>query len=103
MPVDCTHLEQLYCQYAFYFLPEGQLPLLYHNCTRFPSASVIKVPVRLAWAVLERKGEVDPRSAEGERAELCCLDGAPQVQEAGLSWLLRSRHRLYGCSASWGN
>jgi len=88
MPVDCTHLEQLNCQYAFYFRPEGQPPQLYRNCARFPAASVIKVPVLLAWTVLERKGEVD-------RVELCCLDDEPQVQGAGLSWLLRSRRLPY--------
>jgi len=84
MPVDRTPLESLNCQYAFYFHPQGQPPLLVHNCTRFASASIIKVPVLLAWNVLERQGEVD-------RAELCRLDDEPQVQGSGLSWMLRSR------------
>jgi len=52
------------------------------------SASIIKVPILLAWVYLERAGLVD-------RAELCDLDAEPQVQGAGFSWLLRARRLPY--------
>ncbi len=58
------------------------------NHDRFVSASLIKVPILLAWLELERAGEVS-------RAELCNLDAEPQVQGAGYSWLLRARQIPY--------
>lgn len=81
-------LEPLGGLYAFYYRAEDQKPILLANCEKFPSASLIKVPVLLAWLALERTGEVD-------RNELCNLDSLPQVEGAGLSYLLRTRHLPY--------
>jgi beta-lactamase class A len=79
-----SYLEQMNCQYAFYFAPTNGTPLFEANHTRFSSASLIKVPILLAWVHLERAGEVS-------RTELCNLDAEPQVQGAGFSWLLGAR------------
>ncbi len=65
-------LAQLGCQYAFYFCPAAGQPIFQANHERFSSASIIKVPILLAWLVLERAGEVS-------RDELCDLDAEPQV------------------------
>jgi beta-lactamase class A len=85
---EITTLEQLGCQYALYFAPTGGAPVFQANHERFSSASLIKIPILLAWVSLERSGEVD-------RAELCNLDAEPQVQGAGFSWLLRARRLPY--------
>ncbi len=77
-------LAGLTCDYALYYRPRGGEPLLLKNCDLFPAASIIKVPILFAWAYLERLGRVN-------RAEMCELDLEPQVQGAGLSWLLRTR------------
>jgi len=79
---------RLTCDYALYFRRRGREPIFVHTADLFPAASIIKVPILLAWAHLERAGEVD-------RTELCDLDAEPQVQGAGLSWLLRSRQLPY--------
>lgn len=79
---------RLQCDYALYFRRQGHEPIFVHTADRFPSASIIKVPILFAWVYLERAGEVD-------RAEMCDLDAEPQVQGAGLSWLLRSRQLPY--------
>lgn len=81
-------LEQLRCQHAFCYISAGGEPLIVQTQQRFPSASIIKVPILLAWVYLERSGEVS-------RAELCDLDAEPQVQGAGFSWLLRARRLPY--------
>ena len=81
-------LEQLGCQYAFYYKPLNGASFFQANQQRFFSASIIKVPILLAWLFLERAGEVD-------RAELCSLDAEPQVQGAGFSWLLHARQLPY--------
>lgn len=81
-------LDTLSCQYAFYFSSPGQEPVLLKNCDRFLSASIIKVPILLAWLRLEQQSQVN-------RAELCNLDSVPQVQGAGFSWLLRGRMLPY--------
>lgn len=81
-------LNGLGCQYAFYFASRGKAPLQIANHERFYSASMIKVPILLAWLALEERGEVS-------RAEICDLDAEPQVQGAGFSWLLRQRHLPY--------
>jgi beta-lactamase class A len=78
----------LSCSYAFYFAPTGGIPFSHANQERFSSASLIKVPILLAWIALERTGEVS-------RNELCDLDAEPQVQGAGFSWLLRARQLPY--------
>lgn len=78
-------LESSGAQYAFYFRKQGQSqPLYAANCERFHSASLIKLPLLLAWVLLERSGEV-------HRTEVCDLDAEPQVQGAGFSWMLRAR------------
>ncbi len=85
-------LEKNGGQYAFYSRQSGQPPLLQANVdadlTRFSSASLIKIPILLAWVYLERSGQI-------HRAELCDLDSEPQVQGAGFSWLLRGRKIPY--------
>ena len=81
-------LDRLGARYAFFFRRENQAPLRQGNCARFRSASIIKVPILLAWLHLERKGLVS-------REELCDLDAEPQVQGAGFSWLLRARALPY--------
>jgi len=78
-------LQNTGCLYAFYFAQKGDTPYFRGNCDRFLSASIIKIPILLAWVYLERLGEV-------HRSEWCCLDDEPQVQGAGFSWLLRERH-----------
>ncbi len=77
-------LDALPCQYAFYFRRYGQPPFYQANAERFLSASIIKIPILLAWVHLERAGLVS-------RTEICKLDDEPQVQGAGFSWLLRAR------------
>jgi beta-lactamase class A len=74
--------------YAFYYKIANQQPFLQFNCSRFSSASIIKVPLLLAWLHLEKIGQVD-------RAEICNLDDEPQVRGAGLSHLLRARRLPY--------
>lgn len=83
-----TALNQLGCQYAFHYQVEGQPPDQVANCQRFRSASIIKVPILLAWAWLERQGLVD-------RSELCNLDSEPQVQGAGFAWQMKARRLPY--------
>jgi len=75
-------------QYAFYFKSKDQPPVLAANADRFPAASIIKVPLLLAWAHLERRGEL-------HRSEICDLDGEIQVKGAGFSWLLAQRKLPY--------
>ncbi len=85
-------LDENGAQYAFYCRKEGQEPIFKTNVDsqrgRFAAASIIKIPILLAWVKLERRGEVN-------RAELCDLDAEPQVQGAGFSWLLRARRLPY--------
>lgn len=84
-----NQLVKSHCEYAFYFeANNGQPPVFFSNCEVFSSASVIKIPLLLAWTHLERAGEVDQR-------ELCCLDDEPQVQGAGFSWMLHARRLPY--------
>jgi beta-lactamase class A len=82
-------LEKLGLQYAFYYKKENiQSPVLRSNCSRFTSASIIKIPLLLAWIHLERAGEVG-------RGEECDLDDETQVRGAGFSYLLRGRRLPY--------
>lgn len=81
-------LQSLGGEYAFYDCPTGGKATLIQNAERFSSASIIKVPLLLAWVHLERAGAVN-------RTELCCLDDEPQIQGAGFSWLLRARQLPY--------
>jgi beta-lactamase class A len=80
--------RRLGCQFAFFFHQKDQQPVFESNCERFLSASIIKVPILLAWLHLERQGLVDSH-------ELCDLDSEPQVQGAGFSWLMGARKLPY--------
>lgn len=81
-PLD--QLESLGCEFAFYFHATGQEPFFRGNCDRFTSASVIKVPILLSWAVLERHGAVD-------RDEICNLDDEPVVYGSGFARMFHIR------------
>jgi beta-lactamase class A len=88
LPQIAGALARLPCNYAFYFHRRGREPIFLHTHDLFPSASIIKIPILYAWAHLERAGAL-------ERAEMCDLDAEPQVEGAGLSWLLRERRLPY--------
>jgi beta-lactamase class A len=79
-----NELETTGGQYAFYYRPQAGPPLLRGNGDRFSAASVIKVPILLAWVFLERSGQLDKEA-------LCSLDSEPEVRGAGFSWLLHQR------------
>jgi len=81
-------IKLLDCSYAFYAERQGERPIIQANCQRFSSASIIKIPILLAWVTLERCGELN-------RLETCDLDAEPQVQGAGYSWLLARRSIPY--------
>lgn len=83
-PFDSTPLSRLNCEYAFYYHRQGVEPVFLANQTRFLSASLIKVPILLAWLELERAGQVS-------RDEMCDLDAEPQVLGSGFSWQMRQR------------
>jgi beta-lactamase class A len=83
-----AYLASSNSKYAFYFAPTGTEPFFQSNHERFSSASLIKVPILLAWIFLERAGEVN-------RDEFCVPDAETQVQGAGFSWLLKSRRLPY--------
>lgn len=55
---------------------------------RFLTASLIKVPILLAWMALERKGEVDSN-------EQCDFGDEPVVRGAGFSWMFRTKTLTY--------
>ena len=84
-----TKITSLGGSYAVFWQIQGQSPVFFANAERFPSASVIKVPLLLAWLLLEREGQVDPN-------ELCHLDAEPQVQGAGFAWQMLTRQLPYG-------
>jgi beta-lactamase class A len=79
-----SQLDSLNCQYAFFYQCKGGQPVFQANYERFSSASLIKVPILLAWHYLESQGEVSS-------SELCDLDSEKQVHGAGFSWLLQNR------------
>lgn len=81
-------LKQHCSHYALYLRRPGEAAILEANCQRFPSASLIKVPILLAWAHLERRGEVS-------RGEWCNLDDEAQVQGAGFAWYMTTRRLTY--------
>ena len=81
-----TDLKRHDIQFAVYFSHHGQKPLFEGNCSRFPAASIIKLPLLLTWVYLERQGEVD-------RAEICDLDAEKQVRGAGFAHRMLA-HRL---------
>jgi len=82
--VQIDRLEQCGAAYAFYYQAAGSQAIHAANHVRFHSASLIKVPILLAWLRLEQTGEVS-------RSEICDLDAEPQVQGAGFSWMLKAR------------
>lgn len=71
-------LEKLKVDYAFYYNDRVNPPEFISNQTLFRSASIIKVPVLLAWIELEKNGVVD-------RTKQCRLDGENQVGGAGFA------------------
>jgi beta-lactamase class A len=77
-------LNELGVEYAFYYRPAAGEPVHSANRVRFHSASLIKVPILLAWLRLEGLGEVS-------RDEIGDLDSEAEVKGAGYSWLLRGR------------
>jgi len=81
-------LESLGLYFALYYKKENVQPLFFANCSRFSSASLIKIPLLLAWLHLERAGEV-------HRTETCNLDDEPQVRGAGLARLMQNRRLPY--------
>ncbi|WP_322793023.1 serine hydrolase [Bellilinea sp.] len=83
-----AEINTLNIQFAFYFQRNASAPLQAGNAQRFPAASIIKIPILLAWVLLERQGEVSQR-------EICHLDDEPEVHGAGFSWLLQARHLPY--------
>ena len=83
-----AELSKLDCDYAFYARIAGQAPIRIQTVEHFPSASLIKLPMLLAWLILEDEGAVSSD-------ELCDLDAETQVEGAGLSWLLRQRQLPY--------
>jgi len=88
LAVTLQNLQQIGCQYAFYFHRQDQEPILHLNCERFPSASIIKIPILLAWLHLEQQGQLS-------REELCSLDSEPQVRGSGFAWMMRTRSLFY--------
>jgi beta-lactamase class A len=81
-------LQALNCQYAFYYHQEDREALFLANCQRFPAASMIKVPILLAWLALERQGLLS-------RLELCSLDAEPVVRGSGFAWQFTTRQLSY--------
>lgn len=79
-----NQIKQIKFQSAFYFKSKSQAPVLAANADRFPAASIIKIPLLLAWAHLERQGEL-------HRSEICDLDSEKDVRGAGFSRLLTQR------------
>lgn len=79
-----TSLQRQNFQYAFYFQRQGEEAVQDSNCDRFPSASIIKLPLLLTWIQLERQGAVS-------RTELCDLDAEPQVRGAGFAYQMLER------------
>jgi len=73
-----TRLESLKVDYAFYYHDKINPPVLVSNQSLFRSASIIKVPILLAWLDLEKKGAVD-------RTKKCRLDEETQVGGAGFA------------------
>jgi beta-lactamase class A len=71
-------LELMNVHYAFYFFDKKNTPFFQANAHLFRSASIIKVPILLAWLELEKVGQVD-------RNKICQLDAEPQISGAGFA------------------
>jgi len=81
-------LEHLNVRYSLYFRTKNTAPVFFANHSLFRSASIIKVPILLAWLELEKQGEVD-------RKELCRLDDEPAVGGAGFGSQFLTRSLAY--------
>jgi beta-lactamase class A len=81
-------LTELGGEYAFYDHRRGQSPYFLANANRFSSASLIKIPILLAWAALVQTGEVS-------LDEICDLDAEAQVKGAGFARRLHARRLPY--------
>lgn len=81
-------LPHLSGKYAVYIHRQGQPPFYEANEELFSSASLIKIPILLAWAALEQSGEVDLN-------EICELDTEPQVKGAGFARWMNTRKVSY--------
>ncbi len=81
-------LPHLSCEYAFFAHFKGQTPFYEANADSFSSASLIKIPILIAWAVLDQAGEID-------LDEVCELDGEPQVKGAGFAHRMTTRRLTY--------
>ena len=81
-------LPHLSCKYAFWFRQDGKPPIFEANADSFSSASLIKIPILLAWASLEQTGEIS-------LDEACELDAEPQVKGAGFARWMNTRRLSY--------
>lgn len=81
-------LESLKVDYAFYYHDKVNPPIFVSNQSLFRSASIIKVPILLAWLELEKSGEVD-------RRKKCRLDNDAQVGGAGFARQFSTRTLSY--------
>ncbi len=82
------YLDSTGGSYAFYYRRGATAPVFLANAERFSSASLIKLPILLSWAALERSGEVDLN-------EMCDLDAEPQIKGAGFARRLRTRRLTF--------
>lgn len=71
-------MDVMQIEYAFYFTNRQEKPVFTANQKIFRSASIIKVPILLAWIELEKSGAVD-------RHKLCDLDTELPVGGAGFA------------------
>lgn len=81
-------LDTSACRYALYYQKEGAAPVQAGSQQPFLSASIIKLPILLAWLRLERQGLV-------HRSQICDLDAAEQIRGAGFAWQFRARQLPY--------
>jgi beta-lactamase class A len=78
-------LNGLRIDYAFYYSTQQAEPVFKANQTLFRSASIIKIPILLAWIELEKFGEVS-------RLNMCDLDGESPVGGAGFAEQFTTRN-----------
>jgi hypothetical protein len=81
--IIAAELAGLACEYAFYCRRKGEEPVQLQNRELFSAAGIIRLPMLLAWASLER-------TQRANRDEICELNLEPQVA-GGISPLLRTR------------
>ena len=73
-----TKLDAEHIEYAYYYSTRQAEPIFKANQTLFRSASIIKIPILLAWIELEKSGVVS-------RCNLCDLDDEAPVGGAGFA------------------